>query len=297
MIKAPSIFSEIRSFAIISIGLMIYSFGWTAILLPAELVSGGSGGVGVLVYYATGGADSGVPIGVTYLAFNAILLAIGFLLIGPKFGAKTIYAICFNSVVLTVLQKMIPPDLVGLMDDKLLSAILAGVFCGLGTGIVFTQGGSSGGTDIIAMIINKYKNISLGKLVMFSDMVIIGCSYFVLHDIPTIIYGFVTMGILGYTIDIVLSGSKQSSQIMVFSRKYAEIGARVMEDVKRGVSYLEAEGGYSKSPMKVVMVICRKSEQTNIFRIIKEIDPDAFISVGSVMGVYGRGFDALRVKK
>ena len=294
--KAGYIFSEVRSYVIISIGLLIYSFGWTALLVPAELMAGGAGGVGMLVYMATGGPDGGIPIGITYMAFNAILLIIAFLLIGSRFGSKTIYAIAFNSVALTVMQTCIPAGLVGLAGDKLLSAILSGAVCGTGVGLVFTQGGSSGGTDIVAMIINKYRNVSLGKLVMYFDMVIIGCSYFVFHDIPTIIYGFVTMMVLGYAIDMVLSGSRQSSQIMIFSPKHAEIGDRIIKDVGRGVSLLDAEGGFSHAPTKVVLVVCRKSEQSAIFRIIKEIDPDAFISVGSVMGVYGKGFDALKIK-
>lgn len=293
---------EIRAYVIISLGLLMYSFAWTALLIPAKVVGGGVGGIGTIIYYATnslnlGFTGGGIPVGVTYLLVNMVLLAFGFWILGPKFGAKTIYAIIFNSAALLVMQESLPPDLLGLSGDKLLSAILGGGIAGVGVGFCFSVGGSSGGTDIIAMIINKYRNVSLGKLIMLMDVVIVGSSYVVFRDLPTVVYGYVTMVTLGYCIDMVLSGSKSSSQIMIFSIKHEQIAHRIIHDVNRGVTILDATGGYSKTPQKVVMVICRRGEASNIYSIIKDTDPDAFITVGSVMGVYGRGFDALKAKK
>lgn len=289
---------EIRAYIIISIGLLMYSFAWTALLIPAKVVGGGTGGIGTIIYYATSNAagQGGIPVGVTYLLTNIVLLAIGFWVLGPRFGAKTIYAIAFNSLALTIMQEMIPVDLMGLAGDKLLSAILGGGIAGAGVGLCFSVGGSSGGTDIIAMIINKYRNVSLGKLIMLMDVVIVGSSYIVFRDLPSVVYGYVTMFTLGSAIDMVLSGSKSSSQIMVFSSKYEEIAERVIHDVNRGVTILDATGWYSKTPQKVVLVICRRGEAGDIYRIIKEIDPKAFITQASVMGVFGEGFDALRAK-
>lgn len=276
----------------------MYSFAWTALLIPAKVVGGGVGGIGTIVYYATSSAEGGggIPVGVTYLVVNLVLLAFGFWVLGPKFGAKTIYAIIFNSIALTLMQELLPANLMGLQGDKLLSAILGGGIAGVGVGFCFSVGGSSGGTDIIAMIINKYRNVSLGKLIMLMDVVIVGSSYIIFHDLPTVVYGYVTMVTLGYSIDMVLSGSRSSSQIMIFSPRYEEIAHRIIHDVNRGVTILDATGGYSGTPQKVVMVVCRRGEASNIYSIIKDTDPDAFITVGSVMGVYGKGFEALKTK-
>lgn len=292
-----SIRNEVRSYIILSIGSLMYSFAWTALLLPAKVVGGGVGGIGTLIFYATSGPDGGgIPMGVTYAIVNVGLLALGFWILGPKFGTKTIYAIVFNSIVLTVLQESLPPGLMGLTDDKLLSAILGGGLAGVGVGLCFSVGGSSGGTDIIAMIINKYRNVSLGKLIMLMDVIIVGSSYLVFRDLASVIYGYVTMFTLGSVVDHVLSGTKSSSQIMVFSCKYEEIAERIIQEVHRGVTILNGVGAYSKKEQKVLLVICRRNEATDIYRIIKATDPQAFITQGSVMGVFGEGFDALKTK-
>lgn len=292
-LKQNKVFSEVKSFIIIALGLMIYSFAYTTLLIPAKVMGGGASGVGVIVYYMTGEA---IPVGVTYLIFNSILLAIAVFIIGPKFGIKTIFAIGFNSVALTLMQKFLPLDTMGLMNDPLLSAILGGALAGMGIAICFSQGGSSGGTDIIAMIVNKYRDISLGKVIMMVDVIIIGLSYFVFRDITTVIYGYVTMGVLGYTIDLVMNGNKQSAQIMVFSAKSEEIASAIISTSTRGVTLLDGMGAYTQKSQKVAVLVCRKNETNQFYRIIKEVDPNAFITVASVMGVYGKGFEALKAK-
>ncbi len=290
-VTATDVKREVRAYLIMTLGLMMYSFAWTALLVPAEVPGGGVGGVGALVFYATG-----IPLGVTYMVVNIFLLALGFWILGPRFGAKTIFGVVCNSFLLTLLQEVLPADLMGLADDKLLSAILGGGIAGAGVGLCFSVGGSTGGTDILAMIINKYRNVSLGKLIMLMDVAIVGCSYVVLRDLSAVVYGYVTMFAMGTAVDWVLSGSKSSSQIMVFSQKYTDIAERIMRDVNRGVTILDATGAYSKTPQKVVMVVCRRGEAGDIYRIIKETDPKAFITQASVMGVFGEGFDALKTK-
>lgn len=286
---------SIKEYVIISLGLIVYSFAFTAILIPAGIVGSGAGGLSTLLYYAFG---EHFTMGLYYFIVNAVFLTFGVILIGPKFGVKTIYAILFNTMALSLMQLYIPKDLLGMNPDtdKLIMSILGGALAGIGVATCFTQGGSSGGTDIIAMIVNKYRNISIGKVIMACDAIIISSSYFLYGEIKPIVYGFVTMGVLGYTIDLVLSGSKQSSQLMIFSPKHKEIGDAIIKEVGRGVSYLDGEGGFTGSPQKVVLVICRKTEQSAVYHIIKEIDPNAFITVGSVMGVFGKGFDSLSVK-
>lgn len=294
-----SVRHEIKAYITMVVGLLMYAFGWITLLLPAKIVGGGVTGIGTIVFWLTGGADGlgGVPVGVTYAVVNAIFLTLGFIVIGPKFGAKTIFAILFTSTALTVMQRFIPRDLMGLAEDKLLSALLGGGLAGIGVGLCFSVGGSSGGTDIIAMIINKYRNISLGKLIMLFDVIIVGCSYFVLRDLPSVIYGYVVMFTLGNVVDFVLSGSKSSAQIMVFSRHYEEIAGRIMYEVHRGVTILDGTGAYSKQDQKILLIICRRAEASDIYRIIKAVDTQAFITQASVMGVFGQGFDALKTRK
>ena len=289
------LYGEIKNYIGISLGLVFYSFAWTAILTPAKVMGNGIPGVGMLIYYATGGEAGGIPMGYSYMAINAVLLLLGFIIIGPRFGAKTIYAMAFNSLMLILMQKYIPNDVLGLAaSDKFLSAVLGGALCGLGIGICFSQGGSTGGTDIIAMIVNKYRNVSLGKVIMFCDIIIVGCSYFVFKDISTVIYGYVTVGVVGYTIDAYMQGGRQSCQLMIISKQYAPISDRIVVELHRGVTVLEAEGWYTKTRQRVLMVCCRRNEVTAICRIVKEADPEAFISNAPASGIYGAGFENLK---
>jgi len=290
------VWKEIRSYAIITLGLVIYSFAWTNILASANVMGGGGGGIAMLVYYLTGGENGGIPIGISYLVINVILVTVAIFIIGPKFGIKTIYAMLVISGLMTVMQLYLPTNLLGLGDDKLLSAILGGGMAGVGISMCFMQGGSSGGTDIIAMIVNKYKNISYGRILMLCDVIILGCSVLIFKNITALIYGYVVVAVFGITLDYIIAGNKQSSQIMIVSQKYQEIADKIVYDVQRGVTVLDGIGWYTKKEQKVLMVACRKSETTQIYRVIKEIDPQAFITVGSVMGVYGEGFENLRTK-
>lgn len=187
-----------------------------------------------------------------------------------------------------------------IVEDKFLSAIIGGILSGLGLGIIFTQGGSTGGTDIIAMIVNKYRNISPGKVIMLCDVFIIGSSFLVLTDlvpvkrIETIVYGYVSIAITGYVIDVVLSGSRQSVQMFIFSKKFDLIAQEITEKVNRGVTVIDGVGWYTKESQKIVITLVRKHEVSDIYKIINEIDQDAFVSVANVMGVYGHGFEAIR---
>ena len=295
-VKKHPIWREIRSYAIITFGLIAYAFAWTNILVSANVMGGGGSGIAMLIYYATGGADGGIPVGLSYLVLNVILVTIAGFILGPKFGLKTIYAMLVISGLMTAMQLYLPPNLLGLADDKLLSAILGGGLAAAGISLCFMQGGSSGGTDIIAMIVGKYRNISYGRILMICDIIILGLSVFIFRNITALIYGYVVVGVFGVTLDSIIAGNKQSSQILIMSKKYEEIADRVVHDVHRGVTVLEATGWYTKKEQKVLMVACRKNETTQIYRIIKEIDPQAFITVGSVMGVYGEGFENLRAK-
>ncbi len=267
-------------------GSLLFALGWTVFLIPAEINGGGISGVGALVYYV-----SGIPAGVIYLIVNAFLVAIAIKKLGANFGAKTIVNMVLISVMLTVFQKLFTQPLI---DDKFLSAVLGGISGGLGLGLVFSQGGSTGGTDIIASLVTKYRRISPGRVIMYCDVIIISSSWFVFYSAEILVYGYVSMWVVSYTLDAFLNGANQSAQISIFSEKWEAIRDSILHDNQRGVTVMDATGGYTGKPVKIVMTVVRKRETASIFSKIKAIDNEAFITMGSVMGVYGEGFDQIK---
>ncbi len=276
----------IRTHIIMTLGLLLTAIGWTAFLIPAKITGGGITGVSTLIFYA-----SGFPLGVSYLIINAVLILFAVKILGRSFGVKTIFSVVVLSVLFSLLQQFITKPII---NDDFLSTVLGGILGGAGVGIVFSQGGSTGGTDIIAMIINKYRDISPGRIILYLDVFIIASSYLVFQSIEKIVYGYVAMGITSYTIDLLFTGSKQSVQIFIFSKKFDEIADRIGKEVGRGVTIIDGKGWYSGEQTKVLLVMVRKPEASQIFRIIKELDRDAFMSVNNVMGVYGKGFERIR---
>lgn len=278
----------LKSYLIIAFGLFIYCFAWTAFVIPSEIIAGGVGGISTLIYYGT---NEAIPVAYSYFAINVIFLSLAIKILGKGFGMKTIFAILFSSFLFAVMQPLFTKSLV---DEKFVSIFIGAILSGVGVGITFTQGGSSGGTDIIAMVINKYRNITPGRLLLGIDAVIILSSYIVFRDIATIVYGCVYMGIFSYSLDLVISGSKQSAQLFIISDKYDEIARRISEETGRGISLIESKGWYTKENKTILMSVIRKHEAPRVFSIVKECDPKAFISMGSVMGVYGLGFEEIR---
>ncbi len=297
MSQKQNILSEVYSYLIITIGLAIYAFAWTGILAPASVMGGGVSGIGLLVYHATGGVEGGVPIGTTFIVVNAFLIILGFITIGPKFGAKTIYAIIVATIFLRLGQALLPPDIFQISNDKLLTSILGGALCGVGMALCFGRGGSTGGTDIIALILNKYFRLSLGRVIVMCDIIIVGSAYFIFKDIAAVIYGYVTMAVLGYTLDLIMSGNRQTVQLMVVTKKSKEMAKTITTTMTRGVTLLKSIGGYTETEGYVLMVYCRRNEVNAIHNLIREIDSEAFVTNTSVSGVYGKGFDELRKKK
>lgn len=290
--KFKTIFNTTRTYSVIVFGLFLYALSWTAFLLPHRITGGGVSGIGALVYYATG-----FPVGYTYLLINIGLILVAIKVLGANFGVKTIFGVAAGAILLSLLQSLIHLPVV---EDKFLSAIIGGILSGVGLGIVFTQGGSTGGTDIIAMIINKYRNISPGRVILMCDVFIIGSSFLVLTElspvkrIETIVYGYVAMAITAYAIDAVLSGSRQSVQMFIFSKKFEIMADQITKQLGRGVTVIEGQGWYTKENQKVVITLVRKHEVSDVYKIVKEVDKEAFMSVASVMGVYGQGFERIR---
>jgi uncharacterized membrane-anchored protein YitT (DUF2179 family) len=284
--KTASLLALVKTYGIITIGLFINALAWTAFLIPSEIVGGGVTGASALFFYATG-----FPVAITFLIINALLIIFGIRSLGFGFGIKTIYGIVVLSTFLGILQPLITEPVV---SERFMAAIIGGIMGGASVGLVFTQGGSTGGTDIIAVIINKFRNISHGRLILLMDVVIISSSYLLFNSIEIVVYGYVTMAVASYSIDMLLMGHRRSVQLFIFSRHPEEIASRIANDLGRGVTLLHGKGWYTKEEAQVLVVVVRRYETSNVFRAIKEVDPNAFISVANVMGVYGQGFDPIR---
>lgn len=301
-----SIWEFFKEYALITFGLLAYSLGWTIFLLPNNLVGGGVSGFSAILFYATG-----IPMGYTYFVLNVILLLIALKILGTGFGGKTVYAIVMTSVCLNIFPNIVPHEFIeefAVSNGKFICAVLGGIIAGVGIGISISQGGSTGGTDIIALIWCKFKNASPGRVILIIDVVIILTSLLVpsytetgeLLSFPEklaiIVYGLIMVTVCGYAVDVYLSGTKQSVQALIFTKKYEEMADAIAYDMKRGVTVMPAKGWFSKEDTYVVMVVTRKNDLNLLLRYVKSIDPDAFLSVSSVMGVYGKGFDAIKVK-
>ena len=288
---------ELKDYSAITFGLICYAFGWVAFMLPYQISTGGLTGISALIYYVTG-----IEIQVSYFILNAILMVFALKILGPKFCIKTLYAIPVLTFLLWFFQIIMKDDagnlplLLGPGQEFMATVIGAGML-GFGIGIVFINNGSTGGTDIIAWIINKYKDVTLGRLIMYCDIVIISSCYLVFHDWKRVLFGFTVLFVMTIVIDYVVNSNRQSVQFLIFSKKHEKIAETISTELHRGVTLLDGTGWYSKQNIKVVVVLAKKNQSLEIFRLVKDIDENAFISQSNVVGVYGEGFDKLRVKK
>lgn len=305
--SSNKVFLFIKEYFLITLGILTYVLGWTVFLVPNNLIGGGVTGIASIIQYASGGV---IKIGYSYFAINAILLVAALFLLGRSFGAKTVYAIILASIGLNVFQTIIPQDFVqtlALDNGKLMCVIMGGILAGIGIGITITQGGSTGGTDIIALIVNKYRNVSPGRMILSLDVVIILSSLLVpsytpdgalvpfTEKIVTVVYGLILITICSTVLDMYLSGSKQSVQVFILSHKYEEIANAITNDLHRGVTAMDGKGWYTQSETQVLMVLTKKTDLKILLKTIKSIDPDAFLSVSSVTGVYGKGFETIKM--
>lgn len=306
-INPLSIYHEVHDYVLITLGLLFYSIGLVCFILPYDLVTGGLAGAGTVIYYGTG-----FPVENTILIVNVILLAIAVKVLGWRFCLKTIYAVFMLSFLIFLTTKVMVymgemrpdefyinpnshlPQVV--RNNSFMSCILGAAIEGIGIGMVFLNNGSSGGTDIIAAIINKYKDITLGQIMMLLDIVIITSSLFLPDGtIDRLLYGYCTLIITNLLLDFIVDRGRQSVQFLIFSQRYDEIASAINE-THRGVTVLNGQGWYTKQERKVLVVLAKKRESTNIFRIIQGIDPNAFVSQSKVIGVFGDGFDKIKVK-
>lgn len=285
--NAKKILAHVWDYIVLTFGIVIYCLSWTSFLIPNGIASGGGTGLCTIIFFATG-----IPVAVSFFILNAILLILGFLALGKAFGVKTIYAIILSTLLFDIFPKL---DWVITFDNKLLIAVVGGIVEALGIGLVLLRGGSTGGTDIAAMIVNKYWPVSPGKVYLFSDIFIIASVLLIPgKTLEDMIYGYVVMVTFSFMVDFVLLGQKSSAQVLIFSSRYKEIADSITRNLHRGVTAFQSVGWYSQSERKVLLVVIRQHQLHELVSLIKSIDNKAFVSVSSASGVYGEGFDEIK---
>ncbi len=280
-----------RDYIMITLAVLIYGFGFSAFILPEKVVIGGVTGLGTIVYFLT---DNPYSIGITQYAINLVLLAIAWKIVGHSFVYRTLYGATAISIVVTFMPPLFDGPLVP--DQPFMCVCIGSVLSGLALGIVFIHNGSTGGTDIVGAIVAKKTNVSVGRTMLYVDFAIIFSSYLFFHNITTVVYGFIVLFILTYMVDLMINTNRQAVQFIIISKRWEKIATAVNKYGRRGVTVLDGMGWYTKQHLKILLIVSRKSESVTIFRIVKDIDPDAFITQGNVNGVYGQGFDRIKLK-
>ena len=287
--QVNKVFSVIWDYFLITIGTLIYVMAWTSFLIPNGMASGGLTGLCTIIQYGTN-----IPVSWSFPIINIVLLIMGFLVMGNAFGIKTIYVIALSSFLFKLLPEF--EFLEVMMENQGLTlALVGGSMEAIGIGLVLLRGGSTGGTDIVAMIINKYWPVSPGRVYLISDIFII-LSVFLIpgKTVVDVIYAYFVMLVFSFGVDFVVMGNKSSVQLLVFSPKYQEIADHIINDVQRGVTALKSIGWYSQKESRVLLIILRKNQMSEVINEIKHIDKDAFVSVSSAHSVYGEGFEEIK---
>ena len=294
--KTSKILHVLWDYFVMTVGTLIFVMAWTSFLQPNHLASGGLTGLTTIIDYATHGK---VPMDFTYALLNVFLLIGGFLFLGKAFGFKTIYVIGLSSILFWLLPNYFPNlEVVDPKLDTLMVALIGGAMESVGIGIILLRGGSTGGTDIVAMILNKYWPISPGKVYLYSDVFIVASLLLIPEEagggLVNMIYAYVVMLTFSFGVDFVLLGNKSSVQLLVFSPKYQEIADHIIYDVQRGVTALKSIGWYSQRESNVLLIILRKNQMNEVINEIHRIDKNAFISVSTAKSVYGEGFEEIK---
>ena len=248
-------------------------------------------GIGSIVYFITGNPFS---IGLTQYALNFILLAFAYKLVGKEFVLRTVFGASVISGFITLMPMFFTHPLVA--DQPFMNVIIGSLLGGIGLGIVFVHNGSTGGTDIVAAMVSRHTNVTVGRTMLYVDFCIIGSSYFLFHEFDRVVYGFVVLILVTYMVDMMINTNRQAVQFTIISREWERIATAINNYAKRGCTVITGMGWYTKKDVKMLMVVCRKIESVTIFRIIKSIDPDAFITQANVSGVYGQGFDQIKLR-
>lgn len=296
MVDSKKIWKIVGDYCMLSLGTLIFVLGWTSFMIPSNIASGGLIGMCAIIQYATFGL---IKVAYSFPIINGILIIVGSLILGKGFGFRTIFVIALSSLLFEVMPQFeflkCLPDHPLYLDDKILVPIIGGLMEAIGIGIVISYGGSSGGSDIVAIVVNKFWPVSLGTVFIFCDVFVIASILLVPgKTFQDMMYGYVAMVVFSVAIDLVTTGRKSNVQVLIFSNHYQEIADYIMNDLKRGVTALNAIGWYTKEDKRVLLVVVRKRELRNVTRAVKLVDPKAFMSVSQASGVYGEGFEEMK---
>ncbi len=287
-ITRKDILREIKNYVFIIIGLAIFAFGWAAFLLPYGVAGGGVAGAAAIIYFV----NNSIPVGVSTFIMNAILIAVAWKILGPKFCINSLICTFILSGFLSIFQPMVKSPLV---DDMFMSVIIGATMAAFGVGMSINWGGNTGGIDIIALMIGKYRNISYGRVSLAVNLIIVGSTYFIFNDIERLVYSFVVLFVSILVSDIVIDGYRQTYQFMVFSKKNDEIAKKINTTLHRGASFLRGYGSFNHQESDVLLIVSHKTDKSAITRIIKDIDPDAFITITKTASVFGKNFDNIKI--
>ena len=289
-ISRKLLLSELHDYAFIFIGILMCASGWVVFLLPNHIMTGGTPGISSILEWGMG-----IDVEYSYIAINGILLLIALKILGLRFCVKTIYAVALFSTFIPILRNLVG-DRQLLSDQLFMATVVGACFWGCGVGISLAAHGSTGGSDVVAAIVNKYKDISLGHAILITDLLIITSSYLVLRDWEQVIYGYVMLFISTFCVDQVVNMSRRSVQFFIITEKYNEIGEQINNNIHRGCTLIKGQGFYPGRDVNMLFVLARRSESGRIFALINEIDPKAFVSQSAVIGVYGEGFEGFKAR-
>ena len=284
------LYLELKDYVMIIVGLVIYSFGFCAFILPQNVVIGGYTGLASLFYYTLG-----IPVGPVIFALNIISLLVAYKIVGKRFVLRSIFGAFGLSAIVSIMQPLFPTAIVA-PDNSMMNVMIGGILCGLGLGLSFVHNGSTGGTDIIAAMVNKRTNVSIGRMLLYADGLIIFSSMLIFHSIDNVVYGFLELLFATFMTDQVINTNRQAMQFLIISDKWEEIANAVVNDAHRGCTVFSGMGWFTKEDVKMLMVMCRKIEGVTVMRVVKSIDPYAFITQSNVNGVHGVGFDAMKIR-
>lgn len=294
-LRTYHVWDFVKDMFFINMGMFVYSLGWAIFLLPNHITTGGGAGAAAIVQYATG-----FPMQYSLLIVNSVLLVLALWQLGLKFTMKTLYAVLSLTFYLEWTQQLVAMDpalregILGSGQEVGMSCILGAILNGIGIGMVFMSGGCTGGWDIIASVINKYKNVSIGRVLLYLDLVVIGSCYFIFHNWQMVVYGYVTLVVYTFAVDVLINSSKQDIQFTIYTREYDDMVETIRKKTGHTATLMFGEGGYTQEAMKVVVTIVHKNEQVRVLRLIRDTDPDAFVTFHRVEGAFGKGFNVIK---
>lgn len=287
-ITRNDVIREAKNYFFIVVGLAFFAFGWSAFLIPYGVAGGGVAGAASIIYFA----NNSIPVGLTTFLMNAILIGIAWKILGPKFCVNSLICTFILGGLLYVFQMYITEPLV---DDMFMSVIIGSAISAFGIGMSINWGGNTGGVDIIALMVGKYRNISYGKISLSVNFIIVGSSYFIFHDVQRLVYSFVVLFVSIIVSDLVIDGYRQTYQFMVFSKKNEDIAKQINTKLHRGATFLRGYGSFNHQESDVLLIVAHKTDKSEITRIIKELDPDAFITISKTASVFGKNFDNIKI--